>query len=99
MKILISEQQFERLVEKIINQEEGNKDFITKLVDVDPTTGKLSWDIEYRTNLDNTYKEIDEAVERLQVLVTQYKGDTDAIELLELSRTLRNKFSRYRSKH
>ena len=39
----------------------NEQDFTTKQTSVDPETGKVSWDIEYKTDFDRTYKEIDEA--------------------------------------
>ena len=71
------------------------QDFTTKQTNVDPETGKISWDVDYKTDLDRTYKEIDEAVQRLQDLVAQEK-DPEARELLMMAKNLRNKFSRYK---
>ena len=69
----------------------NEQDFTTKQTSVDPETGKVSWDIEYKTDFDRTYKEIDEAVKRLQDLVAQEK-DQEAKELLIMAKNLRNKF-------
>ena len=71
------------------------QDFTTKQTSVDPETGKISWDVDYKTDFDRTYKEIDEAVKRLQDLVAQEK-DPEARELLMMAKNLRNKFSRYK---
>ena len=71
------------------------QDFISKQVDLNPVTGQITWDIEYKTDLERTYKEIDEAVKRLQDLVAQEK-DPEARELLMMAKNLRNKFSRYK---
>ena len=73
------------------------QDFTTKQTDIDPETGKISWDVDYKTDFDRTYKEIDEAVKRLQDLVAQEK-DPEARELLMMAKNLRNKFSRYKRK-
>ena len=73
----------------------NEQDFTTKQTSVDPDTCKVSWDIEYKTDFDRTYKEIDEAVKRLQDLVAQEK-DPEARELLMMAKNLRNKFSRYK---
>ena len=73
------------------------QDFITKQTSVDPETGKISWDVDYKTDFDRTYKEIDEAVKRLQDLVAQEK-DPEARELLMMAKNLRNKFSRYKKR-
>ena len=73
----------------------NEQDFTTKQTSVDPETGKISWDVDYKTDFDRTYKEIDEAVQRLQDLVAQEK-DPEARELLMMARNLRNKFSRYK---
>ena len=75
----------------------NEQDFTTKQTSVDPETGKISWDVDYKTDFDRTYKEIDEAVQRLQDLVAQEK-DPEAIELLMIAKNLRNKFSRYKRK-
>ena len=71
------------------------QDFTTKQTNVDPETGKISWDVDYKTDFNRTYKEIDEAVKRLQDLVAQEK-DPEARELLMMAKNLRNKFSRYK---
>ena len=71
------------------------QDFTTKQTNVDPETGRISWDVDYKTDFDRTYKEIDEAVNRLQDLVAQEK-DQEAKELLIMAKNLRNKFSRYK---
>ena len=73
----------------------NEQDFTTKQTSVDPETGKISWDVDYKTDFDRTYKEIDEAVKRLQDLVAQEK-DSEARELLIMAKNLRNKFSRYK---
>ena len=73
------------------------QDFTTKQTSVDPETGKISWDVDYKTDFDRTYKEIDEAVQRLQDLVAQEK-DPEVRELLIMAKNLRNKFSRYKRK-
>ena len=73
----------------------NEQDFTTKQTSIDPETGKISWDVDYKTDLDRTYKEIDEAVQRLQDLVAQEK-DPEARELLIMAKNLRNKFSRYK---
>ena len=73
----------------------NEQDFSTKQTSVDPETGKISWDVDYKTDFDRTYKEIDEAVQRLQDLVAQEK-DPEARELLIMAKNLRNKFSRYK---
>ena len=73
------------------------QDFTTKQTNVDPETGRISWDVDYKTDFDRTYTEIDEAVKRLQDLVAQEK-DPEARELLMMAKNLRNKFSRYKRK-
>ena len=73
----------------------NEQDFTTKQTSVDPETGRISWDVDYKTDFDRTYKEIDEAVKRLQDLVAQEK-DPEARELLMMAKNLRNKFSRYK---
>ena len=50
------------------------QDFTTKQTSIDPETGKISWDVDYKTDFNRTYKEIDEAVKRLQDLVAQEKS-------------------------
>ena len=73
------------------------QDFVSKQVDLNPVTGQITWDIEYKTNLERTYKEIDEAVKRLQDLVSQ-EEDQEARKLLMMAKNLRNKFARYKNK-
>ena len=73
------------------------QDFTTKQTNIDPETGKISWDVDYKTDFNRTYKEIDEAVKRLQDLVAQER-DPEAKELLIMDKNLRNKFSRYKRK-
>ena len=77
---------------------EERSDHISHYRGQDPKTGKHTWDIEYKTNLDTTYKEIDEAVDRLEELISQRDNDSKAVELLVLARTLRNRFARYKNK-
>ena len=73
------------------------QDFVSKQVDLDPITGQITWDIEYKTDLERTYQEIDEAVKRLQDLVSQ-EEDQEARKLLMMAKILRNKFARYKNK-
>ena len=73
------------------------QDFVSKQVDLDPITGQITWDIEYKTDLERTYKEIDEAVKRLQDLVSQ-EEDQEARKLLMMAKNLRNRFARYKNK-
>ena len=73
------------------------QDFVSKQVDLNPITGQITWDIEYKTDLERTYKEIDEAVKRLQDLVSQ-EEDQEARKLLMMAKNLRNKFARYKNK-
>ena len=77
---------------------EEKSDHISHFRGQDPETGKYTWDIEYKTDLDSTYKEIDEAVKRLEELVSQRDNDSEANGLLILARTLRNRFARYKNK-
>jgi len=85
----VKESTFNRLTE--------DQDFTTKQTGINPTTGQISWDVDYKTDFDRTYKEIDEAVKRLQDLVAQEK-DPEARELLMMAKNLRNKFSRYKKR-
>ena len=85
----VKESTFNRLTE--------DQDFTTKQTGVNPKTGQVSWDVNYTTDCDRTYKEIDEAVKRLQDLVEQEK-DLEARELLIMAKNLRNKFARYKRK-
>tara|TARA_R110000744_G_scaffold116596_2_gene218131 strand:- start:882 stop:1163 length:282 start_codon:yes stop_codon:yes gene_type:complete len=77
---------------------EKRLDHISHYKGQDPETGKHTWDIEYKTDLNSTYKEIDEAVKRLEELVSQRDNDTEANGLVVLARTLRNRFARYKNK-
>ena len=95
--IKLTESQLKSLIHDILKEEE-DYDFTTKQTEYDPEKGTISWDITYTTNLKKTYKEIDEAVKRLEEILEQNRGDKEAIELLKLSRTLRNKFSRFMTK-
>ena len=85
----VKESTFNRLTE--------DQDFTTKQTGINPTTGQISWDVDCKTDFYRTYKEIDEAVKRLQDLVAQEK-DPEARELLIMAKNLRNKFARYRRK-
>ncbi len=93
MKIIITESQLKQLIENII--QENNKGYSTELTNIDPISGERTWDVTYQTNLDKTYKDIDQIVNRLEDLVRQNKNDLEVKELLKLSKLLRNKFSRY----
>jgi hypothetical protein len=83
----VKESTFNRLTE--------DQDFTTKQTGINPKTGQVSWDVDYTTDFNRTYKEIDEAVKRLQDLVAQEK-DSEARELLMMAKNLRNKFARYK---
>ena len=85
----VKESTFNRLTE--------DQDFITKQTGTNPETGQVSWDVDYKTDFNRTYREIDEAVKRLQDLVAQEK-DPEARELLIMAKNLRNKFARYKNK-
>jgi|TARA_R110000744_G_scaffold186415_1_gene305828 hypothetical protein len=74
-----------------------DQDFTTKQTSTNPETGQVSWDVDYKTDFNRTYREIDEAVKRLQDLVGQEK-DPEARELLIMAKNLRNKFARYKRK-
>lgn len=74
-----------------------DSNFTTKQTGTNPVTGQVSWDVDYTTDFDSIYKDIDETVKRLRELVAQEK-DTEAKELLMMAKNLRNKFSRYKRK-
>ena len=94
---MISLKDIYNVKESIFNSLTENQDFITKQTGTNPETGQVSWDVDYTTNFDRTYREIDEAVKRLQDLVAQEK-DPEARELLIMAKNLRNKFARYKNK-
>ena len=96
--IKLRESELKNIIENVLYKE-NSKDFKTELTNIDPSSGQMFWNVKYKTNLDRTYKEIDEAVNRLEDLVKQNKNDKEAIELLNLSKLLRNKFSRYKIKY
>ena len=94
--VKLTEQEFKNIIENIV-QEKDYKDYSTKLIYIEPVTGKMSWDVTYKTNLDRSYKEINGIVNRIEELVNQNKNNQELIELLKLSKLLRNKFSRYKT--
>ena len=96
--IKLTESQFKSLIQRVLKEQEGDLDFTSKLTGYDPEMATISWDITYKTNLKKTYKEIDEAVRRLEKLVEQFTGDPEAVELVRLAKNLRNKFSRFMTK-
>ena len=94
---MISLKDIYNVKESTFNRLNEDQDFTTKQTGINPKTGQVSWDVDYTTDFKRTYKEIDEAVKRLQDLVAQEK-DPEARELLMMAKNLRNKFSRYKRK-
>ena len=94
---MISLKDIYNVKESTFNRLTEDQDFTTKQTGINPKTGQVSWDVDYTTDFNRTYKEIDEAVKRLQDLVAQEK-DSEARELLMMAKNLRNKFARYKRK-
>lgn len=96
--VKLTEQEFKNIIENVIIEQNNLKDYSTKLVNISPITGEKTWDITYQINLDKLYKEIDDIVNKIEKLIVQNKNDLQLKELLKLSKLLRNKFSRYKTK-
>ena len=57
---------------------------------VDPTTGAISWDIDYVPNLDKLLNNSDELTDTAKGVYTKTKGDKKFLDIYEASRRLRN---------
>ena len=60
------------------------------VTDVDPTTGAISWDIDYVPNLDKLLNNSDELTDTAKGVYTKTKGDKKFLDIYEASRRLRN---------
>jgi len=60
------------------------------VTDIDPTTGAISWDIDYVPNLDKLLDNSDELTDTAKGVYTKSKGDKKFLDIYESSRRLRN---------
>lgn len=73
-------------------------DHKTKLTYKDPETGRMEWDVTYKTDLNTTYKAISTTVTRLEDLIKEQPNDLTIQGFLREIKNLKNRFSRYRNK-
>jgi hypothetical protein len=73
-------------------------DHKTKLTYKNPETGRMEWDVIYKTDLNITYKAISTTVARLEDLRKEQPSDLTIQGFLREIKNLKNRFSRYRNK-
>ena len=71
-------------------------DHNTKLTYKDPETGRMEWNVTYKTDLNTTYIAINKAVLRLEDLQAELPTDEEIKGFLREIKGLKNRFSRYR---
>tara|TARA_R110000765_G_scaffold168731_1_gene273769 strand:+ start:21 stop:320 length:300 start_codon:yes stop_codon:yes gene_type:complete len=71
-------------------------DHNTKLTYKDPETGRMEWNVTYKTDLNTTYIAINKAVLRLEDLQAELPTDEKIKGFLREIKGLKNRFSRYR---
>lgn len=91
-------QQFRDKISSTMLSLKEAEDFMSTQSDVDPETGTITWDIDYTPNLRDLYDDIDDVTSKIQKL----KSNTsipEVEELVKLSKSLRNRFSRLLKKY
>ena len=71
-------------------------DHNTKLTYKDPETGRMEWNVTYKTDLNTTYIAINKAVLRLEDLQAELPTNEKIKGFLREIKGLKNRFSRYR---
>lgn len=71
-------------------------DHKSKITNIDPETGAVTWDIIYQSDLNTTYKAFQVLVKRLDDLYAEDAKDMKIKGFLDGVKNLKNKFSRYR---
>jgi len=85
-------------IKRVIGSLKETEDFYTKKTGVDSDTGAISWDVIYKPNLPQLYKDINDVVRKLEKL-TQELNNTETETLLKIAKSLKNRFSRVVKKH
>jgi hypothetical protein len=80
-------------INKVIKSLKETEEFYTIKTGEDEETGQISWDVHYKPDLPNLYKDIKDIVGRLEKL--QNKNQTEETEtILKISKELKTKFLR-----
>lgn len=91
-------------ISKAIKSLKEGEDFVSKQTGVDPETGAISWDIEYKPDLDSLKKEITNVIDRLEKLESKLgekgleKFSLSAQSIKTLAKVLRRRFSILKTK-
>lgn len=74
------------------------EDFMATQSDIDSETGTITWDIDYTPNLRDLYDDINDVTSKIQKLKSS-NPIPEVEELVTLSKSLRNRFSRLLKKY
>jgi hypothetical protein len=67
--------------------------------DIDPTTGSISWKIDYVPNIDRLVDDVDDLTKTAKGVYQKAKDDKKFLEIYEQSRSLRNKIRTHVRNH
>ena len=84
--------------EEILSTLKEAEDFIAKKTSEDPTTNSTTWDIDYQPDLKRLYDDINKIVIKLEKVQKRIQTPQSE-DLLNIARTLRNKYSRLLKKY
>ena len=86
-------------ISKVIKSLKETEDFYTnRIPGEDEDTGTISWDVSYKPNLSDLYKDIKDVVNKLEKLKKDLNSE-EVETLLKIAKSLRNRFSRVAKKH
>ena len=93
-KFIDYKQLFEKAIEEImVGDTKTEKGVKYTVSDVDPETGKISWDIDYVPAFDSVYKEFDD----LRKVIAQLDQKTDDAVVDDIAARIKAEFNRYRT--
>jgi len=81
---------------KILDSLKEAEDFITKKIGDDSSSS--TWVVDYKPNLQSIYDDIDSVTQKLQKVQQRFQTN-QSLELLKISKSLRNRFARLLKMH
>ena len=94
-EIIISEAGYIDTSNIKIGQKTSSNSATTTLTDIDPETGKLTWDVDYNVRPEELYRRLSDLVDFLK----KAPADSELGKMREAIRTLKNKTHRLITQH
>ena len=93
-KFIDYKQLFEDAIEELeVGDKKTSKGVEYTVTDIDPQTGKISWDIDYVPAFDSVYKEFDD----LRKVIAKLDQKTDDEVVDDIAAKIKSEFNRYRT--